>query len=156
MSLMLPRLIDALEGRTKRVRFAPLPYTAEDVLLFLRAAKEAEVFSFGELPLEHNMDVIIEGRPIWKMPELTAVESEAWDQGLIPLPAPMCWYEFSLGGQMSGILVTGKTGDILIQRVDYDEKHGGNVFSGLWASRDKTAELTYKVSGSTTPAPVEV
>lgn len=54
------------------------------------AIEKAEKFSFGKL------DWFLDGEhgEQWRDPGLTADEAEAVSLGLIPLPAPLCWYEF--------------------------------------------------------------
>lgn len=152
MSLLLPRLIDDLEGRVPRSRLLRFPGVSDDeVNLFLYWAKQAECFLFGKLPLEENPDKLAPAtdargnrilRPTWKMPQLTDVELEAWREGLIPVPGPTCWYEYTLGGFTTGILMRvddDKT--VFIQRVDYSKDQGG-TFSGIWIRRDPTLDDT--------------
>jgi len=140
MSLILPRLIDDLEGRIPRSSMIIIPgTTAEQKREFCALARQAEKFNFGNLPLEENPDNIIMGRPTWRIPTLTDVEIDAWYSGLIPLPAPVCWLEYCLGSSTSGILVRGESGKIQTMRVDYT-KSGGQVFPGIWATEYKNGE----------------
>jgi hypothetical protein len=142
MSLMLPRLIDDLLGRVNRSQLIKLPGSELMIPEFVALARKAEKFSFGEIPLELDPDPAhaINGRPIWIQPMITKVEHEAWDEGLIPLPAPVCWFEFILGGEPSGMLVLKTHRDIKVQRVDYEPKKGTGVFTGVWVERSE-AEL---------------
>lgn len=133
MMLMLPHLIDDLEGRMPRSVLQYLPGTSEkEIKIFLKAVKQAECFYFGEIPLEEHPTELLHGRPTWVQPEVTRAEQEAWEQNLIPLPAPICWYEFKLGGCRTGyLLVGGDPSDMQITRVDYDRGERG-VFFGIW------------------------
>lgn len=136
MSLMLPRLIDILTGRVKQPNdFYIIPGTSTTVLQeFCELARIAEKLDFGTLQLEQGK-VFIEATQSynWEGPKLTEVEEDAWTQGLIPLPAPVCWYEFTLGNSVTGLLVRGEAGAIDVQRVDYDYKLGRGLFNGMWA-----------------------
>lgn len=130
--LMLPHLIDDLEGRVSRSVLKMLPGTGEkEVNTFLKAAKQAECFYFGDIPLEAHPIEKLHGRSTWIQPEVTKIEQEAWEQNLIPVPAPICWYEYKLGGCRTGLLLIGEPGNIQISRVDYDRGVRG-VFFGVW------------------------
>lgn len=134
--MMLPKLIDDLEGRVKRSSLIKLPGSETMVPDFVSLAKKAEKFQFGEIPLEEHPTELLMGRPTWSTPEITTVEHEAWDQGLIPLPAPLCWYEYRLGREPSGFLVIGEPGNITIQRADYNPETGG-VFTGVFVNANR-------------------
>lgn len=140
MTLMLPQLIDDLEGRIPR---SGLMYITGDKLPmipaieeFVRLAREAEKFDFGNIPLEENPNEIVMGRPMWHCPQLTDVESQAWNDGLIPLPAEICWYEYMLGGEPTGLLMHNAAEGLEVTRVDYNAKRGGGVFDGCWARKE--------------------
>lgn len=153
MSLMLPRLIDDLEGRVPRSSLIYFPGISQaEIDLFLRWAKQAECFNFGELPLEPNYDNLVPSRSIhgdmgmrhtWLMPELTDVELEAWNEGLIPIPGPVCWYEFTLGGFPTGILTRGNSDEFTIQRVDYGRDSYGS-FNGIWIQKEQGDPKDYQ------------
>lgn len=139
MTLMLPQLIDDLEGRIPRSSLlyvtgekAPLKSAAEE---FVRLARGAEKFDFGALALEENLDKIVAGRPVWHTPVLTPVELEAWNDGLIPLPAETCWYEFILGGERTGLMLNNTADGLEVLRVDYNAKRASGVFDGCWARK---------------------
>jgi len=142
MTLMLPHLIDDLEGRVKHSTLIKIPGSEHSVDNFLVLVKQAEKFSFGEIPLERNPNPkeAIAGIPVWMQPEITEVEQEAWDLGLIPLPAPICWYEYILGGEPSGCLVIGTGGEIRVQRVDYNAKQRKGVFSGVFVEKESPGQ----------------
>lgn len=134
MTLMLSQLIDDLEGRVPRSRLLfvtgerePLKAATSE---FIDLAHQAEKFDFGELPFEETGN-IVQGRSTWMPPTITPTEKGAWDDGLIPLPSPICWYEFLLGHSRSGLLVRNLS-RVEVQRVDYSPKQGLGVFHGCW------------------------
>lgn len=126
--LMLPHLIDVLSGRIECEEMIVLLGAEVAIPHFIDQVNRAEKFAFGDIPLEEN-------KHTWLQPEITPVEAEAWDMGLIPLPAPICWYEVILGGNRSGFLVVGEPGNVEVTRVDFDPKPGRGVFSGLSVQR---------------------
>jgi hypothetical protein len=95
---------------------------------FLRLSTQAEKFNFGELPLESMSDE--EGG--FHLPTLTDDEREWWFTGLIPLPAPICWYEFSLNNIVSGLLIRkANDGRIWVTRNE------PNFIDDVWVSWNK-------------------
>ena len=93
-------VLDALNGNSKYQLIAYDEEADKEQLLVLRERiAVAEKFNFVSVPL-----VFEESK--FRLPKLTEDEVEAWNGSLIPLPAPACWYEFSLnGGQILGVLV---------------------------------------------------
>jgi len=152
MSLVLPRLVDVLKGRAKSgEQFIIVPGTEQrQIDEFCTLAAQAEKFYFGDIQLERSAE-IVQGTYTWKNPELTEVEQEAWDKGLIPMPAPVCWYEYRLGGYTTGLLVRGEPGNIEVQRVDFEKDGSSGVFSGMWGRRNDLADgskLRFKAARS--------
>lgn len=140
--MMLPHLLDALIGRIRTDKMISLTNDHASVEEFQDLANKAEKFSFGEIPLELDPDMskAIIGKPVWVQPEITRTETEAWNLGLIPLPAPICWYEFELGHEPSGMLIVQDPEQgMKVQRVDYNHRKGHLVYNGIWVRRPKTA-----------------
>lgn len=75
----------------------------EDCLNAAQGIRLAQKFDFGKLHIEKVPDV---SPPTYLVSELTLEEREFWRLGLIPLPYPICWYEFELGRFRSGLLVS--------------------------------------------------
>ena len=115
--LVAHKIIDALSGAVKRPGLMRLP--GLDQQHCRRAAEmitRAQKFDFGDLILERLPE--IDGG--WKSPKLTEDEKGFWREGLIPLPYPVCWYEFTLGGCRSGILVYEDAAGLWHdERIDY-------------------------------------
>lgn len=100
--LMAHKFMDALLGGKHPVLESPLAnVTPERARLAAGMIKHAQKFDFGVLTLEKDNEV----SGAWRIPQLTGDELEWWRQGLIPLPYPICWYEFVIGGWRSGMLV---------------------------------------------------
>jgi hypothetical protein len=100
----------------------------EELLSYMR---QAEVFDFGDIPCEPSPR-----KGVFVAPELTDDEFEFWHEGLIPLPAPVCWYEFHINGIPSGMIITTIDGMIVSQRVDFTAstktKAAECVVDGIW------------------------
>lgn len=83
--------------------------------------QQAQKFDFGTLTLE-----LLEGRPgngKYALPTLTEEERGFWLDNLIPLPYPVCWYEFTLGGSRTGMLVRELNDDQWsVERIDYTQR----------------------------------
>jgi hypothetical protein len=92
------KFIDALRGVSPEKKLRLYGATPADAKAFAELLNDAEKFDFGPLVLEYNNDG-------WAIPNLTQDEKEAFNEGLIPLPAPVCWFEFQLGNLISGILI---------------------------------------------------
>lgn len=134
MTLMVHTMIDAALGKIKRPHFTVWPGCTEKTLsAFLRGALAAEKFDFGDLPLELNSSSM--GLPAFALPDLTPIEREFWRDGLVPLPAEICWYEFRLNGIRTALLIgEDKSDDPLwtVMRVDTD-REGTFSFDGVSA-----------------------
>lgn len=121
----------------------------QDILVLLT---NAERFDFGDLILEkHDEEYPLytgdDGQQ-WKAPKLSEDELEFWFEGLIPVPAPICWYEFAINSCISGfIVIDDEEGHIAVQRIEF-EKTPNNPASVLidtvwaWLNRDRTVGIT--------------
>lgn len=125
--------IDALRGvstSTKllwRDRFGQKNHAWEMMAKYIHSA---EKFDFGPLHLEMNE------AGTYEHPSLTDDECDFWSQGLIPMPAPICWFEYSLSGHESALLIIQDDGPgcITIQRVDYGNYGGtGTKKDAIWS-----------------------
>ncbi len=123
----------------------PLASLIDDVLINLDSAREfaadmraAECFDFGDLHLEPAEAGITEDgdKLAFHAPKLTPDELGFWHEGLIPLPAPICWYEIKINAIKSGLLVKKDGERTLTQRVEYQP--GTKTFApkviadGMW------------------------
>lgn len=98
--LIVHKMIDAYEGIDPRCQFYAKTGTERNTVDdLIRAAREAEKFDFGQLVLERKAD----GQ--YALPDLTADEKEMWVRGYLPLPAPICWYEYNIGPRRIGMIV---------------------------------------------------
>lgn len=136
------KLIDCLTGHSKLwrhlesnfgTRSGELSNPGRQGLLELAALlRNAEKFDFGVLPLEPGeaVESVVPGAPPekgWHVPGLSEAEQEAWRLGLIPLPAPIVWYEYHIGKSRSGLLVQDDGDRWLVRMVDFTPDEG--VFS---------------------------
>lgn len=126
-------VLDILRGR-----ISPQDIIISDKLdrrTWARMIRKAEVFDFGELPLEDSgKRSRIDGSPIWSVPKLTDEELQFFEEGLIPLPADPSWFEFTLSGHGSAYLVWGTAPKISSMRFDLDANDGkitGGVAVGV-------------------------
>lgn len=146
--LMAHKLLDALAGKSRET-FHVIDGTPPKMgeALF-NGIVQAEKFDFGSLPLEEGQ------KPgHFFLPPFTADEQDFWRMGLVPLPAPICWYEFVIGISRSGLLVLehepenrGGRYHWSSQRVDFI-RGGEYVYDGVvvWASRDQTFTLDNRI-----------
>lgn len=116
MSLIAHRVIDALLGADPKYPMMPAPGITEEMRLRTSTMiREAQKFDFGALVCEPQPE---KGPGVWELPSLTEDEREFFRLGLIPLPYPVCWYEFVLGGWRSAILVYEKEAGWHLERFD--------------------------------------
>lgn len=113
--LIAHKVIDALRGRDKKYTLILVPgmpdkATCEDVAELINRAQK---FDFGDLVLEQKDD------NSYAIPALTEDEKNFWREGLIPLPFPVCWYEWVLGGFRSGLLVLEREPELWVHRIDF-------------------------------------
>lgn len=137
------KIIDSLRG-SKKYRLLEWPGWQD---LDRRATADridrAQKFDFGSLPLERNPG------GVWDLPDLTADEMNFWRDGLIPLPFPLCWYEFVLGEFRSGVLVREEGSKWVIERIDFVENDVG--YDGVTVSIDRAqtgSDLTIAAGGN--------
>lgn len=126
------KFLDVLLGhRSAERRLYVVPHeSSEHTRQYLDALVEgiqvAEKFDFGQLTLER----VETGK--FALPDLTAAEYEAWREGLLPLPAPVCWYEFILGAIRTGLLVVATDSDLMsVTRLDWVDPV---LVTGIWVS----------------------
>jgi hypothetical protein len=115
--LIAHRIIDLLLGRSRekrldRIKGIPPKYE----LLLARDIIRAEKFEFVSLPLEPSPT----GTGV-AVPQITPDEAEAWQQGLLPLPAPCVWYEHTLDGCRTCYLIQEDftEGEWVYERLDW-------------------------------------
>ena len=136
------KFIDVLRGASQEIPLRLIGTTTAQASAFAELINDAEKFDFGELPLEP--DPTEPGKLL--LPPLTPVEREAWTDGLIPLPAPLCWFEFTLQGYRSGILVRdGWT----CSRYDWVKElmfdgHAARISDGMMSPSSKNLEVVIK------------
>lgn len=124
--LIVHKLLDASSGKGDCILQVEKSIEADVKENFIECIKEAEKFDFGELYLERHTE-----KNMYILPDLTLDEKNFWIEGLIPLPAPVCWYEYTLGKVRVGLLVLEETRTDdgrkiwVVQRVDYQN----SVFS---------------------------
>jgi hypothetical protein len=112
-----------------------------------RVMRDAEIFDFGDLFLEDSgQRSEIDGSTVWSVPKLTKEEDQFWIDGLIPMPAPVCWFNFNLNNNESGLLISGTAPNITVVRMDYDVVPGTGVIAGVVvrALPDDKIELDYR------------
>jgi len=115
------KFIDVLRGAIKEPRLELFGgSTFKKAREFAELINDAEKFDFGALALEPS-----DTPNFWIIPELTQDEQEAYNEGLIVLPAPLCWFEFSIDGKVSGVLIRE---DWTCTRIDWPEGDEPLVF----------------------------
>ena len=112
--LIAHKVIDALRGLDKKHTLTPVPGAPDKAAREEAAAmiERAQKFDFGNLVLEQKDD------NSYTIPALTEDEKNFWREGLIPLPFPVCWYEWVLNGFRSGLLVLERDPGLWVQRLD--------------------------------------
>lgn len=120
--LVAHKLIDAAYGRDRGFKFDVWEGTnrkdADNIVL---GVSQAEKFDFGTLPLELLSET--PSGQTFSLPDLTMSEKEFWLDGLIPLPAPLCWFEFTLGGK------TARTGLLVCDHAAYPDPDIDSMWS---------------------------
>jgi hypothetical protein len=120
MTLFVHKLVDAID----RGELVTQPGTRQqEVALLRRASLAAEKFDFGLLPLEPFSEPTNPFLFQFKLPQLTEDERMFWREGLVPLPAAVCWFEFKLQepGERSALLVTDDGKSWTVERIDVVE-----------------------------------
>lgn len=114
---------------------------------FCDLMRVAQIYDFGDLHLEpgerdDNHDL----RGV-QVPELTAVEKEFWKEGLLPMPAPVCWFETVINGLRSGFLIKEHTNGPAVQRVEFNKT--GLLISGCWVHAFTSSKLPGQAMATT-------
>jgi hypothetical protein len=168
--MMVHRLIDALKnGRNKNLYVVP-ELGQNDIDQIVQQLRLAEKFDFGALHLEsvmpedfaeHFRTSTINGKSVdgdeltknpvnvWNVPSLTTEEESYIDEGLVPLPAPLSWFEFILGSHTSGLLIDANGWKVM--RIDFDRNTGSGMVDGMWCVRtrqEKDGTSTYALEGN--------
>src|SRR5882724_7200906 len=153
---MVHKMLDAMIGTGRDLFRTDQSAQSQEIDLLHKAAGIAEYFDFGVWPLEKSAgtESWMEDKSIYALPDLTKDERQWWSDGLIPLPAPVCWYEFKLpeSKYRSGLLLAGgqnfkgvkgaKEGVeymLGVMRVNYCKSNGdksGYYFDGLLLGLD--------------------
>ena len=117
----------------------PIPNVGKAELDRIAALMTAsEKFNFGDLVLERNYKKLQhDGTPGYRIPEVTADELQWWVDGLIPLPAPVAWYEFSLSYHQSAILAVDDGHTLKVTRIDWEK--GAALVTNLWWATARSA-----------------
>ena len=132
--LIAHKVIDALLGLDKTLTLMSIPgVTIEHKQSAAAKIREAEKFDFGELILEPNPNVT----GSWRLPELTIDEWQFWKDGLIPLPAPICWYEVVINGFRSAVLIYQRDSVICTER--FDLVRNEVLFDAIVTTADRNA-----------------
>lgn len=128
MANHLQQVVDVVSG--KHPRYYVMPGSEEARKDFLEVAIQAEVFDFGKISLEPHF---VEGEGMaWIVPTLTEDEKEMYKLKLIPWPAPICWFEFTLVNP-SFLLIDARNPEyVRIQRVEMDTGLDPMVVFGVW------------------------
>lgn len=122
--LVAHKVIDAMLGLSNKYKRMDVPGVGREQLIRIaETIMDAEKFDFGALMLE-KLSAEDAPKGAWKAPSLTEDEQDFWHQGLIPLPAPTCWYEYTLGECVTGLLVHNEpdSPDWYAERVDFIPK----------------------------------
>lgn len=156
--LIAHKIIDTLRGQStgyqvlSTIKNNNLLNKHKDMLA--RAITTSEKFDFGDVHLEPFLksDVarsrvcvnesgwvettagILDGVE-WSIPQLSDDEKGFWVDGLIPLPAPLCWYEFIIGGTRSCLLIEEDNKVWTLTRVDLVNKTV--TFANVWVTADR-------------------
>jgi hypothetical protein len=126
----LAEFIDICRGRERMKATAGLQ--PETLLEAMMLARLAEAFDFGQLPLEAD------SARNFRVPRLTIGEWTMYREGVLPFPAPLCWFEFRLE-TASGLLIDTRDPEhIDVQRFDFGKSQDGldELPVGIWARID--------------------
>jgi hypothetical protein len=111
--LIVHHLLDTLASKSK-VKLDIKEGCAPDYLDRLHdQISLAQKFEFVAIPMEETATG-------FTTPAITDPEFEAWQRGLLPLPYPLVWYEFTAGGTRSCFLVEEEGGTRwVLERFDW-------------------------------------
>lgn len=140
MSLAAHKIVDGLLGLSKKYEVLRIPgVRPEQQQTAAREIIKAEKFDFGTLFLEKRTDEK-DGHSVWMCPQLTSEEEGFWHEDLLPLPAPLCWFEYLLGTAHTGLLVHEHEDKWTVWRVDLTTD-GVIVFDGMSVTARKLGSL---------------
>ncbi len=104
------------------------------------AVMRAQKFYFGEIPTEPGKETAF-GHTC-RIPLPSEVEFQAWEDGLLPLPFPLVWYECLIEGERNGLLIIeNPSKDVsswAVTRLTYFPQHRSTLVS------PHTLEAQYK------------
>lgn len=150
--MMLSSMLDVINKRVRKGKSLENDHSpAKAVEEFLKFIAIAEKFDFGVLPCE-KMEADGKGFniPYFKIPSMTEDEIGFWFEGLIPLPADVCYYEFSLSEEqgftgISGLLIRkDRNGDIWTQRVEGPQGNDLDyIIDGTWTRSNRNDTITW-------------
>lgn len=149
--LVAHHIVDILRGAVKYPALMELPgATPEMARIVADKIAGAQKFDFGNLVLE--VKETISSGIVYELPELTPDERSFWIQGLIPLPYPVCWFEFTLNRSRSGLLVEEVGTQWRCQRLDWGAQ--ALLFDGITTAADRMKQdpddsLVMEVVGNT-------
>jgi hypothetical protein len=137
MPLMAHKLVASMLGISNEIYFEAHPEEPAVIKSFANYIMEAEKFDFGSIPMER---VHSEKYSEWEMPGLTEDELEAYDNNLIPLPAPISWFEYTIPAvnfqfrdrtikkTVAGLLIRQKDDAWQCTRIDMNQLDDGDWF----------------------------
>ncbi len=146
--LIAHHIIDTLRSGKTPYQVLTYPDVSQDREFTEAAAsliEKAEKFDFGELVLEqvpeekHPNSVMFPDGAIYRPPPLSEEERGFWAEGFIPLPAPLIWLEFSLGGSRTGLLVIEEGMEWACSR--FDVVNGVLAYDGSRVCANRTESL---------------
>lgn len=136
--LVAHKMLDALKGQGPYKLITAC--SEKQLAVIIAALEQADKFSFERLPLEKA-----EQPGLFSIPDLTNDEREFWREGLVPLPAEICFYQFELSpASKSGLLVCddpGKNSDnmFLVTRLDFLPNTNELWADGIWMGSPRSA-----------------
>jgi hypothetical protein len=130
--LIFHKFVDVLRGASHEIELEIIdgvfPSHIDEIC---RDLIDSEKFDFGSLPLEPVPDDPLR----FAAPRVTLVEWEAWCDGLVPLPAPVSWFEFTVGNSRSGLLVREIDREWAVTRLDWADVLFYDSHA-VWISKD--------------------
>lgn len=154
MAVAYHHILDALTGVSNKFEVLKLPGSEESVKGLIPWMRSCEVFDFGELTFEqyHDLGVGLETGNYGPM--ITEEEIGFWRAGLLPLPSPFCWFEFTQGGVKHCVLVANAFDKWFVTRLDAAEFEQSNqyVYDGTITSspypQHLAREIEWEVAGN--------
>ena len=143
--LIAHHMIDVLRGNVRRPELINMGRDSKMPMRTADLIDRAQKFDFGELHLEQ-----LQAGPVYSLPKLTADEMGFWRDGLIPLPFEVCWFEFTLNGFRSGLLIEERGSEWRIMRIDWLQD--AIALDGIVAVVDRAVQgddLTINITGNT-------